>query len=125
MIENIRHNAELVRSVAREQLEVEVNFDREGVVWLNGFITRQYYGGESLNIEGLTDTLGSFLGECIAHTYRCQWAEDEYGWHLQFDANNVVYPFSKTGKHLRNGPEDSVLSFFDSIAVLFDQFRRE
>jgi hypothetical protein len=36
MIEQIEMNAELLQSVARDQLGVDVGFDRAGVEWLDG-----------------------------------------------------------------------------------------
>lgn len=119
MIEHIRQNAALVQSVASEQLNVEVGFDRNAVEWLDGYITRQHEQGDPGNFAGLVSTLGSFLGECILHTYGGQWANDEHGWCVRFDAKNCAYPFAKVEKHLQNGPEDSVLSFFDTIPLLF------
>lgn len=64
MIDQIRHNAKLVRSVAHDQLNIDVGFDHDAVKWLDGFITRQYEQGDPNNIERLVSTLGSFLGKC-------------------------------------------------------------
>ncbi|MBS0204773.1 MAG: hypothetical protein JSS49_17850 [Planctomycetes bacterium] len=153
MIEQIQQNAELVRSVARQQLSVDVGYDRAGVEWLavrgkwgqthsgqwifkvnrlpskgsdpiyhgllDGFVTRQHEQGDPNNVKGLANTLGSFFGECIVQTYGGEWSEDENGWCVQFNEKNAVYPFAKTAKHLRNGPEDSVLSMFDTIPLVF------
>lgn len=121
MIEHIRQNAELVQSVAREQLNVEINFDRSAVEWLDGFITRQHEQGDPGSLAGLVSTLGSFFGECIIRTHGGQWSDGEYGWCVRFDEKNCAYPFAKVEKHLQNGPEDSVLSMFDLIPVLFKQ----
>ena len=124
MIDNIRHNAELVQSLARDQLNVDVNFDRAGVEWLDRYATRQHEHGDPDNVEGLVSTLGSFFGECIVHTYGGEWSQDENGWCVQFDENDAAFPFAKIEKHLRNGPEDSVLSMFDTIPLVFKQIRR-
>jgi hypothetical protein len=35
MIEQIQHNTQLVQSVARDQLKVDVGFDRSVVEWLD------------------------------------------------------------------------------------------
>lgn len=124
MIEHIRQNAELVRSVAQNQLSTDVRYDRTGVEWLDGFVTRQHEQGDPDKVEGLVNTLGSFLGECIVQAYGGQWSEDEFGWSVRFDEKNAVYPFAKTEKHLRNGPEDSVLSMFDTIPIVFKNIGR-
>lgn len=124
MIEHIRQNAELVRTVAQNQLSTDVRYDRTGVEWLDGFVTRQHEQGDPDKVEGLVNTLGSFLGECIVQAYGGQWSEDEFGWSVRFDEKNAVYPFAKTEKHLRNGPEDSVLSMFDTIPIVFKNIGR-
>lgn len=119
MIEHIRKNAELVQSVAREQLNVDVEFDLTAVEWLDGCVTRQHEQGDPNNVEGLVSTLGSFFGECVVQTYGGKWFEDENGWCVRFDEKNAVFPFAKIEKHLRNGPEDSVLSMFETIPLVF------
>lgn len=119
MIEQIRENAELVQSVARDQLKVEVGFDRDAVVWLDGYIARQHEQGDPDNVDGLVSTLGSFFGECLVQTYGGDWHQDELGWGVRFSDQNVVFPFSKVRKQLENGAGDSTLSFFDTIPVLF------
>ena len=118
MIDQIRHNAELVRSVARDQLSVDVGFDRAGVEWLDGFVNRQHEQGGPNNVNNLVNTLGS----CILDTYGGEWFQDDSGWCVRFDEKNAAYPFAKLRKHLLNGAEDSVLSMFDTIPVVFKQF---
>jgi len=124
VLDQIQHNAELVQSVAKDELAVDVEFDRAAVEWLDGYVTRQHEQGDPKNIDGLISTLGSFFGECIVRTYGAQWATDEYGWSVRFDEKNAAYPFAKIEKHLRNGSEDSVLSMFDNIPILFNQIAR-
>ena len=124
MLENILENAKLVQSVAKEQLGVAVEFDRVGVEWLDGYVTRQHEMGEAENVDGLVSTLGSFFGECIVQSYGAAWFQDENGWSVRFDQQNAVYPFAKLEKHLINGPEDSVLSMFDLIPIVFKLERR-
>ena len=121
MIDQIRHNAELVRAVARKQLNVDIEFDRTAIEWLDGYVTRQHEQGDPNNVEGLVSTLGSFFGECIVQTYGGKWSHDDQGWCVRFDEKNCAYPFVKLEKHLRNGPEDSVLSMFDMIPLVFNQ----
>ncbi len=124
MIEDIRYNAELVQSIARDQLNVNVDFDRAAVEWLDGFVTRHHDHGDLSNVEGLIGTLGAFFGECIVRTYGGEWSQNESGWYVQFDEKNAVFPFEKIEKHLRNGREESVLSMFTAIPLVFKQLPR-
>lgn len=119
MVERIRANAELVASVAAKQLGKGVGYDEAGVRWLDGYIQRQHEQGDRANQDGLVNTLGSFLGECIVRTFGGEWAEVDGSWCVRFDDRNAAYPFAKVAKHLEHGAEDSVLSFFTAIPVLF------
>lgn len=119
MIESIKQNAELVISVASSELDVEVGFDLPGVEWLDGYISRQHEHGDPANRDGLVSTLGSYFGECIIQSYGGQWAQLDGDWAVRFDEKNAVFPFSKVSKHLENGPEDSVLSMFTTIPLVF------
>ena len=122
MIDQIRHNAELVQSVARNQLNVNVSFDKIAVEWLDGYVIRQHEQGNPDNLEGLISTLGSFFGECIVQTYGGYWFEGEHGWCVRFNEKNAVFPFAKIEKQLRNGSEDSVLSMFETIPIVFKEY---
>lgn len=119
MVDRIRVNAELVVSVARDQLGEVVGYDEVGVRWLDGYIQRQHEQGNPANHEGLVNTLGSYLGECIIRSFGGKWAEVDGSWCVRFDDRNAAYPFAKVGKQLEHGAEDSVFSFFTLIPVLF------
>jgi hypothetical protein len=119
MVERIRANAELVVSVATQQLGQAVGYDEAGVRWLDGYIQRQHEQGNPDIRGGLVSTLGSFLGECIVRSFGGEWAEVDGSWCVRFDDHNAAYPFAKVGKQLEHGAEGSVLSFFTAIPVLF------
>jgi hypothetical protein len=117
--EMILANAALVVSVAREQLGQEVGYDEAGVRWLDGYIQRQR---ERLSPEiraRLSDRFGAFLGECIVRSFGGEWAEKDGSWCVRFDDRNAAFPFAKVQKQLANGAEDSVLSFFTAIPIVF------
>ena len=74
-------NAELVRKVAHEQLGTPVQYDEDGVRWLDGYIDVLRDGANEEVKAKLPNTLGSFLGECIRQAYGGQWVKDpEDGW---------------------------------------------
>ena len=118
MHENIVVNAELVRNVARDQLGVEVGFDEAGVRWLDGFINRQRLGATEAVKVKLPNTLGSFLGECVRHTYGGEWQQHEAGWAVKINEKLSVFPFNKVQKQLANEDGDSVLGLFTAIPPL-------
>jgi hypothetical protein len=117
----IRKNAELVISVAQSELGKAIAYDEAGVEWLDGFIQRQHEQGNSQTRNGLVQTLGSYLGECIVRTFGGEWTIVDDTWAIRFDDQNAAFPFAKVAKQLENGVDDSVLSFFRTIPIVFRQ----
>lgn len=129
-LDKIEANARLVMKTAAEDLRVDVRCDRDGVVWLDGFLQRQHaqqleaqhQGQPTEDFDGLVNVLGSFLGECMVNAHGGMWRETENGLGVAFPPKDVVaYPFAKVRKHLLEGAGDSVLSMFDVIPVLLEQ----
>lgn len=119
MVERIRANAELVVSVARKQLGKEIGYDGAGVRWLDGYIQSRHEQGDPAERDGLVNTLGSFLGECIIRSFGGAWGELDGSWCVRFDERNAAFPFAKVRKQLENGRVDSVFSFFTAIPAVF------
>jgi hypothetical protein len=115
----IRANAALVASSAKDRLGQELAFDEQAVRWLDGYIQRQHEAGDPASRDGLVNTLGSFLGECIIRSFAGEWAQVDGSWCVRFDERNAVFPFAKVAKQLENGSADSVLSFFTFIPIVF------
>jgi hypothetical protein len=119
-------NAELVRNLAQEQLEANVGYDEAAMRWFDEYVTRRHLHGGDEQKAKLINTLGSFFGECILKTHGGKWVtspDSQYPL-IEFSQGNVVYPFNKVDKHLRDGPDESVLALFMSIAPLFAQKSR-
>jgi hypothetical protein len=70
---------------------------------------------------GLINTIGSYLGQCIIETYCGEWAIKNGALGIDFGDNNWVFPFNKVEKHLANGAEDSIYSFFNCIPLVFNR----
>lgn len=119
MEEQIKHLAQNLISTLSEKLGVNLKYDRASVEWIDGYIERIRPNLEEPTIAGLSNTIGAFLGECIIANHGGQWRNSEGGWGVYFDEENAAYPFAKAQKHLVNGSEDSVLSFYDVIPVVF------
>ena len=119
MVDAIEANAQLVVSLAAEELGTTIAYDESGVIWLDGFIERQRERGATNNLVG---TLGSYLGMCVVRSFGGRWAEVDGEWCIRFDDRNTANPFAKVAKHLANGAEDSVLSFFRMIPIVFAKF---
>ena len=120
ILDRIRANAALTVRIAHADLGVGLGYDEAGVKWLDGYLQRQHEAGDPALRDKLTSTLGSYLGECIVHSFGGAWAEIDGTWGIRFDDKNAVFPFAKVSKHLANGSEDSVLSFFTLIPLIYD-----
>jgi hypothetical protein len=125
MESQIRANAELVRTVARESLDTQIEYDEAGVRWLDQYIDNQREAGEPDVKERLPSTLGSYLGECIRLTYGGRWLwNEEGGWAVRINEKLSVYPFNKVRKQLGSAEGESVLSFFKTIPALLQGIPR-
>lgn len=112
-------NAELVRTVARDQLGVSVEYDEAGVQWLDRYIDGQRVGAADATKEKLPNTLGSYLGECIRQSFGGTWVQDpELGWGIRVNERITAFPFSKVRKQLADSDGESVLGFYKAIAAM-------
>lgn len=105
---------------ASKRLGVTLNFDSDSVKWLDGFIERVRPSLDESDIQGMSNTIGAFLGECIIANYGGSWRQSDDGnWGVFFDDKNVVFPFTKAYKHLANGGGDSIFGMYDIIPLVF------
>jgi hypothetical protein len=117
--DRITANAELVRRVALENMNIEVSYDLDGVRWLDGFIDKQRIEATEEVKRKLSTTLGSYLGECIRQTYGGDWVQDaEFGLSVRLKGGLSVFPFNKVQKQLAADEGDSVLGLFTALAPI-------
>ena len=109
-------------ATASETLGVRLAFDSDSVKWLDGYIQRIRSGIDESQIQGLSNTIGAFLGECIIANYGGSWRQSEDGsWGVFFDDKNIVFPFAKAYKQLSSGEDDSIFSMYEVIPVVFNR----
>ena len=121
MDENIKKNAELAIEQLRPVSQMDFGYNLSSVKWLEGYIERLRSSGEledEAKRKGLSNVLGSFLGECIVRCYGGRWVKQDGMWGVSIGDDFVAYPFNKIGKQMENGLEDSIDSFFTGIPVL-------
>jgi len=99
----------------RQQLELKA-FDAEAVAHLANFIQAQRGRLGAAERPGVLLALGCFLGQCLVHTYRGEWATGKdgttgVGLVSQFFFN----PFHLVDAQLNEGESASVAAFFASI----------
>lgn len=125
--ENLKKNAVLVIKQFKADVEFEFGCNEKSVKWVDGFINRQR-AREDFSLElvgGLTNTLGSFLGECIIASYGGDWGFTDDGLGVVFDDENAAYPIGKVRKHFENGEEDSIYSFYSIIPLVYPHLKGE
>lgn len=125
MESQIKANAELVIKQLGTLSGIEFGYNIESVAWVDSFIEHQRNCSDQNIIDGLINTLGSYLGECIIKCYGGYWQNINGAWCVCFDEKNMAFPFTKVNKQFTNGQEDSIKSFFELIPVMFKQFQRE
>jgi len=117
--EKLRLNAGMIIENLSQHAGFTLGFNEESVAYIDGFIERQR-AREGFDPGGLVNTLGSFLGECMCRKLGGEWKHQSNGQlAVQFSDGNAAFPFNKVQKQFANGEEDSILSFYQSAAVLF------
>lgn len=101
--------------------QLNLKYDAESVKFIEGFIERNKSSFSREESNGLINSLGSFVGQCIIENYGGQWQVDNDTGSVAvvFDDNNKAYPFAKVSKQFDNGLEDSVYSFYSVIPTVF------
>jgi hypothetical protein len=110
-----------LKSLAEEfKSHLAIQYDSEGVKYLEGFIERTKVHIPREEWPGLINACAAFFGECIIANFGGEWIKEEDG-HLAVGFNDInkVYPFSKVRKQFENGLEDSIHSLYTLIPAAF------
>ena len=101
--------------------QLHLQYDASAVKFIEGFIERNKGSLDEKGREGLINSLGAFLGQCIIENHGGQWERDKDTGSVAvaFDDDNKAYPFGKVSKQVANGLEDSVYTFYTVIPVVF------
>lgn len=98
----------------------KINYNADGIKFLEGFIERNKAQITKDEWEGLINSCGAFVGQCIIENYGGQWVRDESGQAaILFNENNKIYPFTKVRKQFENGLEDSIYAIYTIIPAVF------
>ena len=99
--------------------KLELQFDAEGVKFLDGFIERNKAQFEDSGWDGFIVSCGAFLGQAIIENYGGEWHRHEDGAvSVRFGEKLQAFPFAKVRKQFENGTEDSIYSFFTAIPII-------
>lgn len=117
MSDHLREKAETIRRFARSYRKANIDFDRNGVAWLDGFMDWLREKDADLQDEKRIYALGSFYGVCIIETFGGRWTLANDSWKLVLDASPEIDPFLSIRLHLKGGRRNSVLQAFDAIST--------
>lgn len=101
--------------------QLNLDYDSKSVKFIEEFIERQRNSFDSTQREGLVNSIGSFIGQCIIKNYGGHWQvdKDTKAVCVALNEKNKIFPFAKTAKQFENGLEDSVYSFYSIIPTVF------
>jgi hypothetical protein len=125
MEENIKKNAQMTIEQLRPISKIDFGYNRESVKWLEGYVERLRQSGQlqpEAKLNGLVNTLGSFLGECIIRCYGGDWVKQNGMWGVAIGADFIAFPFNKIRKQMEGGLEEGIDSFFTSIPILLSGY---
>ncbi|MFZ5637572.1 MAG: hypothetical protein ACOY82_13415 [Pseudomonadota bacterium] len=116
----IRENLDLVQRLLPDVAGMPLDYGEASIEWMDGYIDRvsPELSGEP---GGLVGTLGAYLGESIRRRYGGRWVSTDSGVGVEINPGFIVFPFSKVEKQFVNGPEDSILSFYQVIPAVMAQ----
>lgn len=122
MNQEYKEIAKNVVSQMREELGVELKYDRESIEWLDGYINRIRPQLKKESYSGLAIALGAYLGQTIIATYGGAWGYFEKldQWGVRFGDESGAFPFSKVYKQFEDGEFESVLSFFTALPLILN-----
>lgn len=111
---------ELEKVAEKVRAALNLKYDVDSVKFLEGFIERNKLEIPRDEWDGLINSCGAFLGQCVIKNYGGEWQKENDG-HVSvaFDNRNSVFPFAKVSKQFENGLEDSIYSFYTVIPTVF------
>jgi hypothetical protein len=118
-LRKIAANAQLIIDTLSPLSGFALGYNEESVRYVEKYVLSLRKRADAEIIDKLTNMIGCYLGECIRHSYGGQWAASDSGLGISFNAQNGVYPFSKVGKLFEHGAEDSIVSFYTLIPMVF------
>ena len=118
-IELIKSNAQTAVNLFVRFEKVTLSYDEASVERVDNFIGRSRDVYDSSTVDRMVSVFGSFLGECVREKYGGQWDKIDGEWGVRFAEGNAAIPFHKVRKQFENGSEDSILSFYQIIPIVF------
>lgn len=107
------------RSLALSHSKVTLDFDAEGLKWIESTIDLVRRAGDRNQLRTLIPTFGAFFGECLIRKTGGRWIRFDEVLGVQ-NEEGMAFPFNKVMKQFANGREggDSVLGMYNVYGLL-------
>jgi hypothetical protein len=104
----------------RTKRQLNINYDLDGVKFLEGFIERTKNEIPKEEWDGLINSCSAFLGQSIIECYGGKWVYDDNGTPvIDLGDKNQIFPFAKVSKQFEYGLGDSISSLFSLIPTIY------
>jgi hypothetical protein len=113
-----RANAKDFADSVRTEHGVELGFDRAGAEWLDSFIQSRGVALTPATVTGLTQLVGSYLGECIIGHYGGEWTIVDGRGCVRLGENGTADPFWIIAYCLTHRSVYSVSDLFSAVPAM-------
>lgn len=113
--QKLRANAEKLRQLVKEKMNVELNYDAKSIVWIDHYIDKLSTKEDLKNRDVLMQLITAFSGECFIQSFGGKWLKQQTGIRLHV-GSEVLDIFGlvrqQMNKQLGNNP--SILKLYES-----------
>lgn len=112
-------NVKLISTKLSESAGFQLNTNLRSLEYLDDFVTRVLAGEDKEKLGSLPSVIGCFLGQVIISEIGGKWMKStEFGYAVELKGGTMAFPFNTSYDHLVNGPEDSILGFFNAFKAI-------
>ena len=116
--------ADNYRTTLSARVGIDLEFNRTGVEYIEGYIKRVRDHLTEENKDSLSVSVSCFIGESLKSFYEAgEWKYfDSIGsWGVSFGEKGAVFPFSRVMLILSGSDEPGLLEMFDSVLMMFSE----
>ncbi len=116
--QKLRKNADKLRQLVKEKMNVELNYDAKSIGWINSYIDKLSAKDELKNKDSLIQLLAAFSGECFVQNYGGKWSTQQVGVVLRI-GDRTIDPFRLVRLQMERQLSDnlSVFNLYEAETV--------
>lgn len=112
-LEIIFSNADKLCKTIKTSVEVDLNFDIEGVRWTDGFINRNRERWSEEDKHLFLHAIAAYFGECLRQRFKGVWVyHQEFGPGVKHKTG-IEFPFNKVRKQIVGEDGASILGMYE------------